>query len=347
VKILLDIIKKKIVFIFFIIFFLLGLSIYNDYGIVYDEDVQRLIGMSNFDYIKNIFSENSIKSNIAFGYYGVGFELPIIFLEKFFMIEDYASIYSFRHFTIFLMSFIGSIFFYKILKKSVKSQYLPFLGILFLLASPRIFAESFYNSKDIVFMFSFMICFYYGYSFLEKPSIRNSLFFSFFCAWSINIRIAAVLIPIILIYFMTIKYLRKEYDSIFFKGLISFFVLLIFFTILFWPYMWANPIEKIVDTFFVFKNYDLDIYNFYLGEDVHAKAMHWHYIPTWLTITSPIYILIFFYLGFFRTFVRLVKRILKINEANANQDLWRGKKELFNLICFFFRFFSFATCYHF
>lgn len=334
-KIILNIIRKNLSFIFFLLFFLLGFFIHNHYGIVFDEDVQRSFGINNYNFIKNIFSNNPEKNELLNGYYGVGFELPVVFFEKFLKLKVYSEIYSFRHFSIFVTSFVGGIFFYKLLKKYLDSKYLALLGVSFLFLSPRIFAESFYNSKDIIFMFSFIICFYFGCRFLEKPTILNSLFFSIFTAWSLSIRIAAIIIPLILIYFIIIKYLRKDYSVKIFKSLFFFVIFLIIFSILFWPHLWVNPISKVINTFFIFKNYDFGINNFYLGEYNNAKVVDWHYIPVWMTVTSPVFILIFFYSGFFRIILRLVKRILKIEGENG-PDLWRGKKELFNLICLAF-----------
>ena len=152
----------KIFIIFFYIFYLyLGLNIYRDYGIAYDEDIQRSIGLSNFDYIANKLV--NVSSEIIFPYYGVGYELPLILFEKLFKFNNIEDIFLFRHKIIFLTTIIGNIFYFFLLKKIFKSSYYALLGSLLLIISPRLFAESFYNSKDIIFMHSFIISVFFGF----------------------------------------------------------------------------------------------------------------------------------------------------------------------------------------
>ena len=157
--------KKKnfFIFIFFFILFLLGITIFDDYGIAFDEDIQRSIGLSNFDYIAKIFQNEII--DINYPHYGVAFELPLVLLEKLFEINSIENVYLFRHFLIFLTTVIGHIVFFLLLKKQFNSIYFSLFGSFILIISPRFFAESFYNSKDIIFMHSFIICAFFGIKF--------------------------------------------------------------------------------------------------------------------------------------------------------------------------------------
>ena len=68
---------------------------------------------------------------------------------------------------------------------------LAILGSTFLFLSPRIFAQSFYNNKDIVFMSLFVISLYTAINFLEKPNVKNAIIFSIISSLAIDIRILA------------------------------------------------------------------------------------------------------------------------------------------------------------
>jgi hypothetical protein len=209
------------------------------------------------------------------------------------------------------------------------------LGAAFLVASPRIFAESFYNSKDIFFMSLFIINLFAGINFLEKPSIKSAAFFSIISALCIDVRILGILLPAIIFLIFIINMLRnnnfKKYDILPF---ILFLILLPFLVILFWPYLWENPIGNFVGVFKNLSQHPYYGYNFYFGEYIAARNVPWHYSIVWIFITTPIYYLILFLIGFIFIFYRLISRLLKIEKNNSYIDLWRGKKELQDLIFF-------------
>ena len=46
------------VYIFFITYFILGISIYNDYGISFDENINRTNGFVSLSYVINLFNLN-------------------------------------------------------------------------------------------------------------------------------------------------------------------------------------------------------------------------------------------------------------------------------------------------
>lgn len=322
---------KLIVFFSFVLYFITGLFIFKDYGIAFDEDIQRSIGLSNYNFIKNFFQ--GIKSEINFPSYGIGFEIPLILFEKLFQIKNIENIYLLRHLIIFITSFVGQVFFFFLLKKIFNSEKIALLGLLIFILSPRIFAESFYNSKDIIFMYSFIICTYFAIIFLENSNFKNAIIFGTLIAWSSNIRLAALFILIIVYYFYIIKILRKDNQSNAYFLSLNFFITL-FFLVIFWPSLWSNPINNLFISITSFANYDLNISNLFLGEYIFAKSPPWFYIPTWIFITVPFYILFFFSIGFFKILKRIYKRLININDDKPLNDLWRGKKELRNLIFF-------------
>ena len=117
---------------------------------------------------------------------------------------------------------------------------------------------------------------------------------------SANIRLAGLLVPLFIFYFILIKFLRNDYKyQISFKILINLLFLL-FLVVIFWPYLWSNPFGNFLNSFFVFKNYDIDLINFYAGKYVPAKIVDWYYLPLWISVTTPFYILFFFFYKFFQ-----------------------------------------------
>ena len=107
--------KNLFTLLFFLIFFLIGVFIFPDYGISIDEDNTRMIGFLSLEHIFNIFlPEHLTKINkiisadraaIGIGVItsGIIFDLPMAFLELIFKINDSRQYYLLRHFFTFFI----------------------------------------------------------------------------------------------------------------------------------------------------------------------------------------------------------------------------------------------------
>ena len=157
--------------IFFTSLFLIGIYSFSDFGIGVDEDNSRVNGFVSLKYIFEIFSPDNVFrindiinvpniNNYSEQGNGVVFDLPAAFLELIFDITNPREIYLLRHLINFLLFFTSVFFFYKIIKNRYNCYLTGIIGAAFLVLSPRIFAQSFYNTKDIFFMSLFIINIY-------------------------------------------------------------------------------------------------------------------------------------------------------------------------------------------
>ena len=107
-------------YLIFFLYFLLQVSVYDDYGYSWDESYSRLNGIVSFNYILdkfNIFEELKYQnvpnlSNYRDNAYGVFFELINISLEKILFLDDTFNIYYLRHLINCLFFLVASIYFY-------------------------------------------------------------------------------------------------------------------------------------------------------------------------------------------------------------------------------------------
>ena len=182
---------NKFVLIFFVLYFFIGTIIFDDYGISWDEPYQRQIGYVNLEYIRG---DNSL---LIFNdkYYGVIFELPLVIIERIFNLTDTREIYFIRHYLNFLLFYFGVLIFYKLNKRIFKSWKLALFGCLLLVFHPRIFADSFYNSKDIPFLVLYISSLYTFINYKENPTNKNLLFHSIISVFAINSRLAGIIKP--------------------------------------------------------------------------------------------------------------------------------------------------------
>lgn len=327
-----DFSKTNYHYFFFIILFIIQISIFNDYGFPNDEQISRFNGLVSYNYIIEKFNIQFLQpypgipklENYIDKDYGVIFELILVFVEKILNLKDTKSIYLSRHLLISFTFFIGCIFFYLTLRIFF-SKNISLIGTVIFLSHPRIFAQSFYNSKDIVFLVFFCISNFYLIKFFLKQNIKNILLLSLSISVAISIRPMALIIPFLFIFF----FIMQNIDKINFKNLFllfSFLLFVPFFTIIFWPYLWEEPLKifEILESMSKFRFIGEVFFN---GEYFVAKYMPWYYLPVTIFITTPIFQIILFFIGSFITIKSLSKNLFKLE--NSKENIWKNEIELF------------------
>ena len=338
---------KLIFLIIFSALFFAGIFTYQDYGISVDEKFQRLNGFYWLNYLVNFTNSEDLKTLVLiklssiqdftladiqkFNFYGVLFDLPAALLETIFNINNSSDIYNLRHLLNFFYYFVGSIFFYKILKKRFNNS-VSLFGILLFLISPRIYGESFYNSKDIIFLSFLCIAIFYCFEFLENKKTRNLILFSFFSAACIQTRIIGIFLPLSFFVFYFFSLVSNNKEIYFAPKYILYILLTLFFLFISWPYLWENPIKNFLYIFTNLSSITPDIKIFFNGKYVDVNYMPFNYLPTWIVISSPVINSFLFLIGSYFMFVRLFKRFISFEKLKLNKfDLWRSKKELQDL----------------
>ena len=331
--------KKILTLLIFSSLLVVGIIIYDDYGISWDENYHRGNGFVTLNYIRNLLSLNTYPGfpdleNYFAAQYGVIFDLPMAYFEKLFLISDSRNYFLMRHFINFLIYFASCICFYLLLKRRF-TYVLSIIGLLFFILSPRIFADSFYNMKDLIFLSLFVISLYFSVKFLDRISYKNAIFASLFCSMAISSRIMGIIVPFIIIIFFIFETLDdKKYFKKNFLIIILFIFLCCIFTVIFWPYLWSDPL---VNFFSTLKNMSAYIWRgsvFYLGNYISAENLPWHYSIIWILITTPLLYISLFILGSLVIFLKTIKKFLNFDEKKNVGNLWSNSKERLELISF-------------
>ena len=331
-----------IYFLFFFIFLVVGINSYEDYGVSIDENYHHINGLHYYSFFKGLFINSSeylsiqdLKESWSQHHFKdpAFFDFIIAFIIDSFELKDVEKIYLIRHLLIFLIFFIGTFYFFLILKKYFKNNFFVLTGLFFLILSPRIFANSFYNNKDLIFLSISCIFFYYSIKFFLRPSFLNALIFGIFCALTFDTRIMAI-IYIFAFYIMIFLYYLDDKEE--FKKNIKYFIATVlfsfFFTYIFWPYLWIDPIKNLIDFFVVIRGETPAMQNFYNGEHIFSKNIPWHYEIVWISITSPITIVSLFLIGFFYKIFFLSKNLLEVE--NKQHKFWYNKKQFISYYLF-------------
>ncbi len=338
--------------VFFIFFFIIGLNIYKDFGLSSDEPFQRSIGYYWYIYLLEFFSINiesidQVRKKFELMYwsdyirsgnliqYGIFFETLASFIEEFFNIENSRNAFQFKHLLTFCFFFLSSIFFYKIIRERYNNTLFAILITFFFLSSPRIFAESFYNCKDIVFMSFCVFSLYFALKNFEDLNYKNLFLFSLFTALATNVRVMGLILFFLFFVFLLLNCLEEK--NFFKKSVFKIIFLLISFPILiyiFWPFLWTSPIDNFIFTIKSFANFDWSGQGIlYLGKYYKASNLPWHYIPVWIVATTPIILTLFFLIGFYIIGIKFLNKFLNLSEKNK---LWVSSVEKKDFFIFLF-----------
>jgi len=336
--------KNNFYFFLFTIYFLIGIFIVKDYGISVDEEFHRYSGFYWLNYILEFTSFDNLKLEVNnklmnigghtlpnpknFPFYGVTFDLPLAFLETVFNIDGSRDYFLLRHYLNFCIFFLSSVFFFFILKNRFENNHIILLGILLYLSSPRIFGDSFYNNKDIIFLSLVTINFYFFFKIIDNLNYKNLIFFSIFSALTCATRVIGIFIPFSFIFMFLISKNNNEKlllfnTKILFIYITTFFIILIFF----WPYLWSNPPANLITSLKIFSKYPAQFQMLFNGQYVDSRFLPLSYVPLWIIISIPITSLSLFLFGYYYLFKRFFKRLINIKQKNVFNDFWRGKKE--------------------
>ncbi len=313
--------------IFFAAFLALGLALYRDYGMGWDEQSQYLIGLINYRYMHGIS-----QSLLTFQdrYYGPAFELLLFSLTGSLQTDQ---MYYARHLITFLTFALGLFGFYLLVRKLWRKDWLALAGCLAMVLSPRIFADAFYNSKDIPFMVGFIFAIYTLVRYLDHRSWLNLLLHTLATAILITIRIPGIFVAALTLGFIFLDLLLNHSQSRQKMALIlaqaGVFLLAGFaLMVAFWPILWHDPLTQIANAFREMSNYPANIDMLFKGFEIHSEELPLTYVPTWIAITTPLLYLAGFAAGLVNAFKNLLLKSGLLIE--------REKRNLLILLAWFF-----------
>jgi len=190
--------------IFFLLILIFGFLIVEDYGISMDEPIERKHGIVAFDYVNeklglfpSIPKGTEINLvNYDHRDYGLIFQFSAYSLELLFNIDNSRDVFLLRHFLVFLLFWVSLIFFHKIIEMRFKDWKIGLLGVVFFLLSPRLFADSFYNPKDIPLMSFFIISTFTLIKFFYLQTKTNAIYLGIACGLAVSTRIVGIIIPV-------------------------------------------------------------------------------------------------------------------------------------------------------
>jgi hypothetical protein len=273
-----------------------GLWIAPQYGVNWDDPAQRDNGLCNIEYYRG--NKTPLK-NTDDKYHGPAFEIILVLTEKGLHLDNEHDIYLMRHVMVCLFYFFTLLVFYHLGTILFESAWCGLLGLAMLIFSPRIFGESLYNPKDIVFMGALVWAFYTMLLFIRRPNYNTAITHAFTCAFAMDVRIIGGLMVVLTGVHILLSVYQGRYSWRFIARYITVLVLVfLVFMIMMWPILLENPWINLYAAFQQLSNYSLWNGNvLYLGQIMRASALPWHYQWIWIAISTPEWYILFAILG--------------------------------------------------
>lgn len=298
-----------------VLFLVAGLSILDDYGVTIDESRQREITAQNLAYIRG---EHGVLPSNHDKFYGVVFEMPLLFAENLLGVEHLRGIHLLRHLLTHLVFLSGGIFAYLISYRLFGNRLIALSAMLFFLLHPRLYGHSFYNSKDIPFVVIFIVAIHLTYNAIRGKSILAFVALGAAVGALVNIRLMGLVLPGCVIAMQSFDFARSANwaerkrvlataGAFALAGALTTYALT--------PYLWADPLERFVEWWDVSSNHPANPYEIFRGTIYRSKDFPSEYLPVWFSITAPPFALL---LGLAGTVAILWRGIRSIGQASRS-----------------------------
>lgn len=272
----------------FALFFVAGLLSFRDYGLSSDEPMGLWFGYHAYGYL---FLGRDVPQQPDWAFYGPAWHVFLAAVNELMGSLTGRTMWLTRHLLNFALFFSGVIALYWIAKRCAKNRTFALLATAFLMLSPRVFAQSFHNPKDMPAMIFFMFAILTMFLFVERRSWVMMVTHALCCAILISMRLFGLLVPVMTIGFLLYQGRKEPHRGVIIAAL--FALALCVLTIAVWPVLWStNPLARFLEAV---QGSARAGGGFYFGELVTSNP--WHYIPVWIFITTPILYSVAFVVG--------------------------------------------------
>lgn len=271
------------------LFLAAGLTVLDDYGLTFNEIPERHRGGLTIDYV---LGNGDALVDFQDRAYGVAFELPLALAERAFGLVDSRGVYLTRHLLTHLIFAVGGLFAYLLARRlfGAGALALALIALLLFLLHPRVYGESFFNSKDVPFLSMFMIALLLAHRAFQRNTVLAFALLGLGVGLLTNIRImGAMLVPAVLamrgfdLFFAANGADRRR--ILMSAGAFAGAAALALYAA--WPYLWGDPIGRFAESFAYMARHPYDPVRLFRGVEFTARNLPADYILTWFSITTP------------------------------------------------------------
>ena len=271
------------------LFLTAGLAIVDDYGVSWETDGQRFFTINTLNYV--LHEDQTLLRVATDRFYGTAFAAPLMLLtERVLGLEDPRHVYLARHVLTHLFFLIGGFCCYLLALRLSGDRLVALLVMLLFLLSPRLYAHSFFNSKDPVFASAFVMALLLVSRAFDKDSLENYRWSGAAAGLLVNLRIMGVVLFAVVLVFRAWAWFRaggvaarrRAAATI---GVFALWGVVVLFISL--PYLWGDPVERLAEYWTALANHPHIAFELFRGEMFFVSALPWDYVLRWFVISQP------------------------------------------------------------
>ena len=310
---MLGILERRSALIVLLVFAVIGFLVLDDYAVAPDEVARRNLPIKLIDYV---LGRSGGFLHPIDRFFGVAFEMPLLVAERALGIEDSRDIWLMRHILGHLFFLMGGFFCYLLAYRLFDNRLLAVLAMLIFLLHPRLYAHSFFNTKDIPFLSMFMICLYLTHRAFGRGNVWWFAVLGIGVGLLINLRIMGIVLFTAVLAIMVLDFVwaseRVNKRQIMLSG--GVFVLAVVLTVYgSLPYLWGGPVVRFIEWVTLGASHPQNDYQLFRGELTISRYIHPpEYVPVWILISTPPVILVLGIAGVSVLFLRGLFRPLDV-----------------------------------
>ncbi len=167
--------------------------------------------------------------------------------------------------------------------------------VVLLVLQPRVYADAFYNGKDVGFLAVLCIALWTGERLRERPGAGRVATHALVCGFLVAIRVIGAFVPLadLALYLLpaalrapTGKRLRAWLAPL------GFGVATYLFTVLCWPALWTRPLGGLWAAVADAAHFGWNEKVLFAGRSVPAASLPRSYLPVWIGLTTPVLVLL-------------------------------------------------------
>ncbi len=266
-----------------------GLAVLDDYGVGVDEQALRRIAQAAIAYALGDTETLRPPGPSHNRYYGVVFEVPLVLVERLLGLTDSRAIYLSRHLLTHLCFLAGGGGAAWLASRLFGSRWLALLALGLFVLHPRLYAHSFFNTKDIPFLVAFLGCLALIHRAWQRGGVGAYALCGVGVGVATNLRIMGGGLFVAVMVMRVVDWVRagnraerRQVGRT--LGVFGLASALTLYAVS--PYLWGNPLE-LLDAIAVLSQHPYRPPMLFQGEVIRWPAIPAHYIPTWLAITTP------------------------------------------------------------
>lgn len=278
----------------------IGVATFGDYGMAWDEHIQRALGRQAWRYV---FEDRPGYLYSHDRFYGVAYEMTLFGFERALGLgADTRPVYLMRHLVNFAVFWAAGLAVFDLVRRRLGSTSLGLLAFVLLFTAPRLYADAFYNTKDLAFLSFFAIGLWTLDRFVDRPTLARGLLHGLACGYATDVRLAGALLPALtaLAFAMVEPGRGRSGRPRRLAALTACAATAAIALVAFWPYLWGDPVRRFIESVRRMAHYPWPGQVLFAGELHAADALPSSYLPVWIAITTPLGLLPMLALGLAR-----------------------------------------------